>query len=77
MQALATAPGSQGECTSASVGNTLLGAPVALMVIVFPENTHNTAKSGLLKKFKVSNTRAFSLLPDNTAFCLWKASNVF
>ena len=41
---------------SASFGNALLlvGAPVALMeelqTIVLPENTHNTATSGLFKK---------------------------
>ena len=52
---------------SASVGNALLGAPVELMelmqAIVFPENGHNTATSGLFKKCKVSNTRALSLTP--------------
>ena len=54
---------------SASVGNALLlvGVPVALMeelqTIVLPENTHNTTTSGLLKKIKVSNTRALSLTP--------------
>ena len=39
---------------SASVGNALLGAPIALMeqlqAIVLPEKAHNTATSGLLKK---------------------------
>ena len=54
---------------SASVGNALrlVGAPMALMeqlqAIVLPENAHNTTTSGLLKKFKVSNTRALSLTP--------------
>ena len=52
---------------SASVGNALLGAPVELMellqAIVFPENGHNTATSGLFQKCKVSNTRALSLTP--------------
>ena len=47
--------------------NALLGAPVALMeqlqAIVLPENAHDTATSGLLKKIKVSNTRALSLTP--------------
>ena len=32
-----------------------------LQAIVLPENAHNTETSGLLKKFKVSNTRALSL----------------
>ena len=32
-----------------------------LQAIVLPENAHNT--SGLLKKFKISNTRALSLTP--------------
>ena len=59
---------------SVSVGNALppVGAPSMLCWahqshsdIVLPENAQNTAKSGLLKKFKVSNTRAFSLLPGS------------
>ena len=45
-------PGSYGEGTSAR-WERVLGAPVALMeqlqALVLPENTHNTATSGLLK----------------------------
>ena len=55
--------------------NALLGAPVALMeqlqAIVLPKNAHNTATSGLFKKFKVSDTRALSLTPwDAGSNCL-------
>ena len=51
---------------STSVGNALLGSPVALMEqlqdILLPENAHNTATLGLFQ-IKVSNTRALSLTP--------------
>ena len=62
---------------SGSVGNAVLpvGTPVALMehlqAIVLPENVHNTATSGHLKK-KVSNTRAFSLTLRDTGHQLGK-----
>ena len=47
--------------------NALLGALVALLAVVLPEDVCNTALSGLLKKFKVSISCAFSLLPEEKA----------
>ena len=44
-----------------------------LQAIVLPENAHNTATSGLLKKIKVLNTYALSLTP--CILCIILAGN--